>query len=102
MPDATRPVPADSLKNLDCRWIAARLWAMVRCPSKMQSHGETDIGQACLAHITSEKTMKKLLSIGLLTVCALAISEHQASAWVNAKFSIGLNWHLQSANNNLL
>ena len=45
--------------------------------------------------------MKKLLSIGLLTVCALAISEHQASAWVNAKFSIGLNWHLQSANNNL-
>ena len=46
--------------------------------------------------------MKKLLSIGLLTVCALVISEHQASAWVNAKFSIGLNWHLQSANNNIL
>jgi hypothetical protein len=44
--------------------------------------------------------MKKLLSIGLLTVCALALSEHQAQAWVNAKFSIGLNWQLQSANNN--
>jgi hypothetical protein len=46
--------------------------------------------------------MKKLLSIGLLTVCALALSERPAQAWVNAKFSIGLNWHLQSANNNWL
>src|ERR1700722_14831889 len=45
--------------------------------------------------------MKKILSIGLLTACALAVSEHQASAWVNAKFSVGLNWHLQSANNNV-
>ncbi len=46
--------------------------------------------------------MKRLLSIGLLTVCALAVSERQANAWVNAKFSIGMNWHLQSANNNTL
>ena len=46
--------------------------------------------------------MKKLLSIGLLTACALAFSEHQAQAWVNAKFSVGLNWQLQSANNNTL
>jgi hypothetical protein len=46
--------------------------------------------------------MKKLLSLGLLTVCALAISENQAHAWVNCKFSIGLNWHLQSANNSTL
>jgi hypothetical protein len=46
--------------------------------------------------------MKKLLSIGLLTVCALALSEHQAQAWVNAKFSIGLNYHLQSGGNNIL
>ena len=46
--------------------------------------------------------MKKLLSIGLLTVCALVVGEHQARAWVNAKFSVGLNWHLQSANNNWL
>ena len=45
--------------------------------------------------------MKRLLSIGLLTVCALAISERPAHAWVNAKFSIGLNWHMQSGNNNL-
>src|SRR6267378_4510824 len=51
---------------------------------------------------TSENTMKKLLSMGLLTVCALLISEHQAQAWMNAKFSIGLNWHIQSGNNNWL
>lgn len=44
--------------------------------------------------------MKRLLSIGLLAVCVLAVSERPAQAWVNAKFSIGLNWHLQSANNN--
>jgi hypothetical protein len=46
--------------------------------------------------------MKKLLSLGLLTVCALVISERQADAWVNSKFSVGLNWHLQSGNNNIL
>ena len=46
--------------------------------------------------------MKKLLSIGLLTVCALAISTHEAHAWSNTKFSIGLNFHRQSAGNNFL
>src|SRR5262245_16845089 len=46
--------------------------------------------------------MKKLFSLGLLTVCALAVTERQASAWCNAKFSVGLNWHIQSANNNFL
>lgn len=46
--------------------------------------------------------MKKLLSMGLLTLCALAVSEREAQAWVNAKFSVGLNWQLQSANNNWL
>ncbi|MBI2803738.1 MAG: hypothetical protein HYX68_01980 [Planctomycetes bacterium] len=46
--------------------------------------------------------MKKLLSLGLLTVCALAVSERQADAWVNAKFSVGLNWQIQSGNNNVL
>jgi len=46
--------------------------------------------------------MKKILSIGLLSLCALAITERQAEAWVNAKFSIGLNWSLQSGNNNIL
>jgi len=46
--------------------------------------------------------MKKLLSTGLLTVCALAVTARPADAWVNSKFSIGLNWHVQSANNNVL
>ncbi len=46
--------------------------------------------------------MKKLLSMGLLTVCALAVAEQQAQAWVNSKFSIGLNWQTQAANNNFL
>lgn len=46
--------------------------------------------------------MKKILSISLLTLCALAVAERPAHAWVNSKFSIGLNWHLQSANNNVL
>jgi hypothetical protein len=46
--------------------------------------------------------MKKLLSVGLLTVCALAFADRPAHAWVNSKFSIGLNWHLQSGNNNIL
>lgn len=46
--------------------------------------------------------MKKLLSMGLLTLCALALAERPAHAWVNSKFSIGLNWHLQSGNNNVL
>jgi len=38
----------------------------------------------------------------MLTVCALAISERPASAWVNSKFSVGLNWHYQSANTSVL
>ncbi len=46
--------------------------------------------------------MKKLLSMSLLTLCALAMTQQQAHAWMNAKFSIGLNWHIQSANNNVL
>jgi hypothetical protein len=50
----------------------------------------------------SENTMKKIFSIGLLTVCALAICEREAHAWSNTKFSIGLNYHRQSASNNFL
>jgi hypothetical protein len=46
--------------------------------------------------------MKKLLSIGLLSVCALAFSDHRAQAWVNSRFSIGLNWHHQSGNTSTL
>ena len=46
--------------------------------------------------------MKKILSMGLLTVCALMVAEQRAHAWVNGKFSIGLNWQVQSANNSIL
>jgi hypothetical protein len=46
--------------------------------------------------------MKKFLSMGLLTVCALAVADQEAHAWVNGKFSVGLNWQVQSANNSFL
>jgi len=45
--------------------------------------------------------MKKILGLGLLAVC-LAMSERPASAWVNSKFGIGLNWNWQSGGNNFL
>ena len=46
--------------------------------------------------------MKKFVVMGALAV-ALAVCSHQeASAWVNAKFGVGLNWAYQSGGNNLL
>lgn len=75
---------------------------MLFCPSEEQSQGETESDKHVWHISISENTMKKLLSMGLLTLCALAASEREAQAWVNAKFSVGLNWQLQSANNNWL
>jgi len=75
---------------------------MLLCPSEEQSQGETESDKHVWHISISENTMKKLLSMGLLTLCALAASEREAQAWVNAKFSVGLNWQLQSANNNVL
>ncbi len=46
--------------------------------------------------------MKKIVLAGVLAVCAMAISQQQASAWVNSRFSVGLNWGLQSGGNNFL
>jgi hypothetical protein len=46
--------------------------------------------------------MKKMIAAGLLAIGCLAASEQQASAWLNSKFSVGLNWDLQSANNSVL
>jgi hypothetical protein len=74
---------------------------MLSCPSEEQSQGETESDKHVWHISISENTMKKLLSMGLLTLCALAASEREAQAWVNAKFSVGLNWQLQSANNNV-
>jgi hypothetical protein len=36
--------------------------------------------------------MKKLVLAGLLAVAVLAVTQQQASAWINSRFSIGLNW----------
>jgi hypothetical protein len=43
--------------------------------------------------------MKKFLATGLLAIFAIALSQQQASAWVNAKFGVGLNWNYQSGGN---
>lgn len=46
--------------------------------------------------------MKKIIFAGLLAISAIAFSQQQASAWVNTRFSVGLNWEMQSGGNNLL
>ena len=45
--------------------------------------------------------MKKVLGTGLLAMCALACVQQEASAWINSRFSVGLSWDWQSANNKL-
>jgi hypothetical protein len=44
--------------------------------------------------------MKRILATGLLAICAIALSQQEASAWVNARFGVGLNWGYQSGGNN--
>ena len=46
--------------------------------------------------------MKKILAIGILAISAIAFSQQQASAWVNTRFGVGLNWEYQSGGNNFL
>jgi hypothetical protein len=46
--------------------------------------------------------MKKILTAGLLALSAALITDQQASAWVNCKFGVGLNWNWQSGGNNFL
>lgn len=46
--------------------------------------------------------MKKIVFAGLLAVSMMAISQQQASAWINSKFGIGLNWDVQSGGNQIL
>ncbi|MSQ95729.1 MAG: hypothetical protein EXR98_14405 [Gemmataceae bacterium] len=46
--------------------------------------------------------MKKLVLAAVLAVSAMAITQQQASAWVNSRFSLGLNWGYQSGGNNFL
>jgi hypothetical protein len=46
--------------------------------------------------------MKKIVLAGLFAIGLIALSQQQASAWRNSKFSIGLNWEGQSGNNQFL
>jgi hypothetical protein len=46
--------------------------------------------------------VKHILIAGLLAIGAIAVSQQPASAWVNSRFSIGLNYENQSANNSIL
>ena len=46
--------------------------------------------------------MKRILCLGMLALTGVLATERQAPAWVNSKFSIGLNWHWQSGNNSIL
>jgi hypothetical protein len=43
--------------------------------------------------------MKKLLVLGLSAVVVALATGRPADAWINSKFSVGLNWQWQSANN---
>src|SRR5579871_4206886 len=45
--------------------------------------------------------MKQLLIIGCAAVLVGLASTGTADAWINNRFSIGLNWSRQSGNNNL-
>lgn len=44
--------------------------------------------------------MKKVLALGTLAIALIALSQDQASAWVNKRFGIGLNYSRQSGGNN--
>lgn len=46
--------------------------------------------------------MKKLLVLGCAAVVVALATGRPADAWINSKFSVGLNWQWQSANNNFL
>ena len=46
--------------------------------------------------------MKKILLTGLLAISALSLSQQEASAWINSRFGIGLNWDFQSGGNSIL
>ena len=46
--------------------------------------------------------MKKIVLTGLVAISMMALSQQEASAWINSKFSVGLNWEAQSGGNNLL
>jgi len=50
--------------------------------------------------IREEDIMKKIVLASLFAIGVIALSQQQASAWVNTKFGIGLNYSHQSGGNN--
>ena len=44
--------------------------------------------------------MKKIALTGLIAITLIALAQQQASAWVNQRFGVGLNWHRQAGGNN--
>jgi hypothetical protein len=46
------------------------------------------------------ENMKRIALAGLVAIALIALSQQQASAWVNQRFGIGINWHRQSGGNN--
>ncbi len=46
--------------------------------------------------------MKKIFVAALLAVSAIALSQQEASAWINSRIGIGMNWDWQSGGNSLL
>lgn len=45
--------------------------------------------------------MKKMLCVGLTALGLMLAAHQEASAWINFKFSAGVNWQWQSGGNNL-
>src|SRR5436190_1535835 len=46
--------------------------------------------------------MKKFLTMGALALTLGALLAVEASAWINSKFGVGLNWNYQSGGNSAL
>jgi hypothetical protein len=97
---------ADSLEDVISSLLSA-------CPAAIFLVKETIAGNPCSSRAVlhggepdaiysfhkKRISMKKVLVAGMLAVCLIAVSQQEASAWVNHKFSIGFNWERQSGNN---
>jgi hypothetical protein len=77
------------------------LWGMIEVFVRRCSRGGSSEHAASDTR-TEEAPMKKIVVAGLVAVSLLAIANQPASAWVNARFGVGLNWNLQSGANNWL
>src|SRR5688572_8902277 len=61
--------------------------------------------QVRTGHLQRDRTeqkrgiMKKILAAGLIAISMIAMTQQQASAWVQSRFSVVLNWDWQGAGN---